>query len=61
VTPFTRGGACTATLKLQVAVRWSESDATHDTGVEPTGKLAPLEGAQTTDTGGAPPATVAGA
>ena len=41
----------TVTVKLQESTRACESVTVHDTGVDPAGKLEPLDGEQTIDTG----------
>src|SRR4029453_846329 len=48
----------TVTVKLQESARAFESVTVHDTVVNPAGKLEPLDGEQTVETGGVPPATV---
>ena len=50
----------TVTAKLQEAVSSFESVTVHATVVGPAGKLEPLDGEQTIDTGGVPAATVGG-
>jgi hypothetical protein len=51
------GATVTVTVKLQESVRSCASSATHDTAVDPTGKLDPLAGEHTVETGTAPLAT----
>jgi hypothetical protein len=53
-----RGDTVTVTVKLQESMRSSESVTVHTTGVDPAGKLEPLDGEQTMETGTVPPTTM---
>jgi len=52
------GGGATFTAKVHDACRSEASVAVATTVVMPTGKIDPLAGSETTETGRAPPVTV---